>query len=63
MEVSVLFAPWGTRIFFCAEFAESIQLMSSFYYYKIEILALVSKIGTMEPGDYRWSGAVTNRLN
>jgi len=37
----------GMRIF-CAEFVESTQPMSSFFY-KIAMLALVSKIGTMNP--------------
>jgi hypothetical protein len=47
MEVSVLFVPEG-REFFCAEFVELTQPMSSFFY-KIAMLALVSKIGTMNP--------------
>jgi len=38
---------WG-REFFCVEFVESTQPMSSFFY-KIAMLALVSKIGTMNP--------------
>jgi hypothetical protein len=33
---------------FCAEFVESTQPMSSFFY-KIAMLALVSKIGTTNP--------------
>jgi hypothetical protein len=38
----------GGREFSCADFVESTQPMSSFFY-KIAMLALVSKIGTMNP--------------
>ena len=41
-----LFASSGRE--FCADFPESIQLMSSFFY-KFVMLALVSKIGTINP--------------
>ena len=46
MEV-LFFLSVGMRIF-CAEFVESTQPMSSFFY-KIAMLALVSKIGAMNP--------------
>jgi hypothetical protein len=48
MEVFVLFAPCGGELF-CADFVESTQPMSSFFSCKIVMLALVNKIGTMNP--------------